>query len=130
MERGQWDGGDADVTMEVDEQIDWLDWFLGACEQLADGGRLPHQNAHNQLRDGIWEFKHWDLRVSFYDTDGSGEYSPLIDRDSYSRFTTRPWPDDFLQHLRLTTAFHKDVQQHHISLAATVRGEDLEHDRS
>lgn len=118
--------------LEPDEQIEWFDWFTAACEALADNGTLPHRQDHNQLLDGIWEIKHGVLRVSFFDTDGTGEYEPLIDYDSYSRFTTRPWPEDFCYYLRLTTAFEKTTPKTppaEIELAKTVRTEDLEHDR-
>ncbi|WP_421740692.1 hypothetical protein [Cellulomonas sp.] len=118
--------------LEADEQIDWFDWFMAACDGLADFGTLPHSHDHNQLLDGIWEIKHSVLRVSFFDTDGTGTYEPLIDRTPYSRFAARPWPDDFLYYLRLTTAFEKTTQKTppaEIELAKTVRTEDLEHDR-
>ncbi|MFS0700283.1 hypothetical protein AB6N24_09955 [Cellulomonas sp. 179-A 4D5 NHS] len=129
------EGGAADHVgdLEPDEQIRWYDWFMAACDGLAEYGTLPHRHDHNQLLDGIWEIKHSVLRITFFDTDGSGEYEPLIDSDSYSRFTTRPWPDDFLYYLRLTTAFTKTAPKAppaEIELAKTVRTEDLEHDRS
>lgn len=128
------EGGNADHVedLEPDEQILWFDWFTAACERLAQHGTLPHRHDHNQLRDGIWEIKHSVLRVTFFDTDGNGQDEPLIDHESYSRFATRPWPDDFLYYLRLTTAFEKTSQQTppaEIELAKTVRTEDLEHDR-
>lgn len=122
----------ASEVLEKDEQIDWRRWFVRACHRVATTGRPPHGDAHNQLQDGIWELKYWDLRVSFYDTDGSGVYVPLVDTESYSRFTTRPWPEDFLESLRLTTAFAKTGQKTdpaQIALAIDVREEDLEHDR-
>lgn len=119
--------------LELDEQIDWRRWFVQACRRIADDGHPPHRDAHNQLRDGIWELKHWQLRVSFYDTDGSGRYEPLIDDALHSRFKTRPWPQDFEENLRLTTAFGKTGQKTEpaqIQLAIDVREEDLEHDRT
>lgn len=119
-------------VLEPDEQIRWFDWFTAVCEGLADHGSLPHRDDHNQLLDGIWEIKHGVLRVTFFDTDGTGDYEPLIDPTPYSRFTTRPWPEGFLYYLRLTTAFEKTTQKTppaQIHLAKIVRKEDLEHDR-
>jgi hypothetical protein len=118
--------------LEADEQIDWFDWLIAACDGLAHYGWLPHRHAHNQLLDGIWEIKHSVLRISFFDTDGTGKYEPLIDRESYPPPATRPWPDDFDYYLRLTTAFTKTSAKTpptEIALAKTVRTEDLEHDR-
>jgi hypothetical protein len=118
--------------LEPDEQVDWHHWFIAACELLANTGHLPHRDAHNQLLDGIWEIKHGSLRVSFYDTDGRGNHTPKINRDGYSRFTTRPWPEDFDEYLRLTTAFPKTGRRtppSEIVSAQQVREEDLEHDR-
>ena len=122
----------ADGAFESDEQVEWFDWFLSACEGLANTGYLPHRDAHNQLHDGIWELKHSVLRVSFFDTDGNGNYSPKIDRVSYSSLSTRPWPEDFDYYLRLTTAFQKTGRNpppDAIQLAKQVRTEDLTHDR-
>lgn len=126
-------GAQDGVAYEADEQLEWRDWFLAACRHIARKGRPPHRDAHNQLQDGIWELKHWDLRVSFYDTDGSGTYEPTVDHASYGRLVTRPWPDNFEEFLRLTTTFPKTGQKtppEEIALAIQVREEDLAHDRT
>lgn len=127
---GSWHPDYASEEIPADEQIDFLYWFTSACNQIATNGQPPHNQSFNQLQNGIWEIKHWDVRVSFYDTDGSGEYQPLIDYDSYrGLYASRPWPDDFDEYLRLTTAFTKSVQKAHIELAQEVREEDLQHDQ-
>ena len=131
LESGTWATRD-EALQEPDEQISWRSWFVAACEFLAETGWPPHGNPYNQLQDGIWELKHQVLRVPFYDTDGCGNSTPKIDYDSYSRFTTRPWPEDFDEFLRLTTAFEKTTQKtdpREIQLALTIREEDLDHDR-
>ncbi|MDQ4491132.1 hypothetical protein RBS60_13090 [Sinomonas sp. ASV486] len=120
---------EAKEELAPDEQVSCYHWFLRAAQKLARTGKPIHKDSYNQLRDGIWELKHANLRISFYDTDGSGHYDPLIDRESYGPWTTRPWPDDFLEFLRLTTAFEKLHQPEHITLAKQVRKEDLAHDQ-
>jgi hypothetical protein len=135
MKSGTWEPGlDNSIEeehLEPDEQITEYSWFIRACSHIASTGEPIYNHSYNQLQEGIWEIKHYKLRISFYDTDGSGEYEPLIDYDSYEgTFATRPWPQDFLEYLRLTTAFKKSEQDEHIALAPIVRTEDLEHDRT
>lgn len=131
MAAGAWAPG-VENGLEPDEQVSWTDAFFAACEHLADTGSPIYAASFNQLRDGIWELKHWDLRVSFYDTDGHGNHTPVVDRDSYPRYANRPWPDGFDENLRLTSAFQKrgqKAEERHMAFANQVREEDLEHDR-
>lgn len=129
MKSGSW-APEGEEQLEADEQINCYAWFVKACKKIATTGEPIHRQSFNQLQNGIWELKHYRLRISFYDTDGSGDYEPLIDRDSYKgTFASRPWPEDFEEYLRLTTAFGKANQDEHIILAQEVREEDLEHDR-
>lgn len=131
MRTGAWSPEEEDDELEADEQITCYSWFLKACKKIANTGQPVHRHSFNQLQNGIWELKHINLRISFYDTDGTGNYEPFIDRDSYKgTYASRPWPDGFDEYLRLTTAFGKLSQDRHIVLAQEVREEDLEHDRN
>lgn len=120
------------AELPPDEQVASWHWFIAASERIADTGEPPHGRTHNQLQDGIWELKHLALRLTFFDTDGKGKDEPLIDRESYSRFQQRPWPEGFEEYLRLTTGFVKRSQKtppKEIGFARLVRKEDLDHDR-
>lgn len=119
------------IDQEPDEQVRWHDWFVAACEYLAETGDPPHRS-YNQLMDGMWEIKHASLRVSFYDTDGSGHFTPKVDRTMLGPYEHRAWPEDFAEVLRLTSAFEKTGQKtnpREIGFAKLVRMEDAAHDR-
>ena len=132
LEAGKWEPEERDQQATPDEQIKAREWFLSACKMFAETGDLPHRPvSHNQLWDGIWEIKHHDMRVTFYDHDGQGGCDPKIDRIGQSAFRPPPLPE-FDPLVRLATAFAKDSQktpQPHIDEALDVREEDLNHDR-
>lgn len=124
----------ADNTdLQPDEQIDNYAWFMEAFRHIAETGRpLRARGQHNQLRDSVWEFKRYTVRITFFDTDGSGCDDPYINYDPASPYG-REWPDDFYGCLRLATGFIKTTQQTletEINRALHVRKEDLRHDRS
>jgi len=128
LERGEWERERAE-NLAPDEQLTFRDWFYAALFSIADDGLPPH-GGYNQLRDGIWEIKHWDVRVTFFDTDGTGTYLP---KTTQGGFWNPSWPDDFEPFLRLSTVFDKTGQkagEGNIRLAIQVREEDLAHDRT
>lgn len=116
-----------------DEQVGLWEWFLEACDRIAQRGDPPPGRSYNQLEDGVWELKHRAARVTFFDTDGSGADDPTIDYDSYVGFQSpRPWPNDFEDILRLSTGFMKRAQKtppKEIGFARLARQEDLRHDK-
>jgi len=120
-------------TLSPDEQVKVHKWLLTAVEHFANFGELPHVGDWNQLTQGIWEIKHWDLRVSFFDTDGEGNYTPKItERIHTGGGGYCPLPD-FDDYVRLGTVFIKTTaktQKHDIEFAQQVRDEDLAHDRN
>lgn len=124
---------DAAPDLHPDEQVGHLDWIMAALERFAEEGDLPGPRDHNQLRDGIWEIKRFNLRIAFFDTDGEGGYDEKIDFDGGSPWSPPDLPE-FDEYLRLATAFVKPPSQrttplHEIQLAKQVRDEDVAHDR-
>jgi len=123
---------DGVAPLSPDEQVKAHSWLLAAIEHFANHCEFPHVGDRNQLMQGIWEIKHWDLRVSFFDTDGEGNYSPKItERIHTGGGGYCPLPD-FDDYVRLGTVFIKvtaKTRKHEIDSAIQVREEDLEHDR-
>ena len=127
LEQGAWEREHA-ADLPKDEQLQFRDWFLEAVWSIADEG-LPPNGGYNQLRDGVWEIKHWDVRVTLFDTDGEGNYFPKIEERG---LWSVPWPE-FDEYLRLSTVFDKvgeKAGEHNVQLAIDVREEDLAHDRT
>lgn len=101
-----------------------------AINDLAEGRELP-ANRYNELRDGIWELKSGDVRVSFYDTDGSGNYTPKFGTVTHTHWRKIIELPDFDDFIRLGHSFPKQSKtttESDIALTKTVRLEDLSHD--
>lgn len=93
----------------------------------------------NALRDGIWEFKEGEKRVSFFDTDGRGGFQP---KKKFKDQTVADFPDDedwdipsFDKEIRLGHCFGKPwgqrlTEQADLDETVRVREEDLSHDRA
>lgn len=106
--------------------------FLAEIQHIADYGEPAE--SFNYLQDGIWEIKVSSLRVSFYDTDGRGNFDPKVSEPftNYQGKNEYPFPDDFEDYLRVGHYFGKDRQktsQHDLMMCTQVREEDLEQDR-
>lgn len=133
LRQGEWP--DPETTdLPKDAQISLRSKIRALIKMLANEGRLPVQN-FNKLREGIWEMKHSDVRLTFYDTPGDGTWTPK-DGDVAFDWQQKPfYPQlpDFDEFLRLGHAFEKpeDVQktpEHDIAESLRVRMEDLGHD--
>lgn len=105
--------------------------LLAHVNQLANEGDLPG-SAYNRLEEGVWELKVESVRVTFYDTDGAGGWSPKygerVGMGSWARWEL----PDFDEFLRLGHCFAKETQStppDDIRASCTVREEDVEHDR-
>lgn len=102
-----------------------------AIDDLAEGRELA-SNRYNELRDGIWELKSGDVRVSFYDTDGAGQFTPksgAVTQTHWRKIIELP---DFDDYIRLGHCFPKQSRataESDITLTKTVRLEDLSHDK-
>jgi hypothetical protein len=123
-------GGASALTR--DEQIKAHAWFVAEVEYFADTGTMHRRSNWNQLRDGIWEFKRHEVRVSFYDTDGRGRYVPkTVPREPMAGGGYCPLPE-FDEFIRLGTVFEKltaRTPEPELRFARQVREEDLAHDR-
>lgn len=131
LELGKWNPK-IGRKLPQDEQVSMFAWVLAACDHFANYGDFPGAKDHNQLREGIWEIKHFNIRISFYDTDGRGGYNPKIDLSGISNWGDPPRLPEFDDQIRLGTAFCKNskkTEPRDIHLAQVVRDEDLNHDR-
>src|SRR6478609_7858659 len=121
---------EGDGVSDADAQVSTRSWFLAVCEAFAETGEMPRRD-YNMLRDGFWEFKHLDFRVSFYDTDGYGNYQPkLQERHPLAGGGYFPLPD-FDEIVRLGHPFFKETPrtpESELRTAAAIREEDLSHD--
>lgn len=99
-----------------------------AIKAFAAGRRLPYQR-YNRLRDGVWEFKARNARLSFYDTDGEGCYIPKLGEDAgYWSGIELPAFDD---NIRLGHGFFKNsgkTSPGDINMTLKVREEDIGRD--
>ncbi len=106
--------------------------LLAHVKQLAEEGELP-PGAYNRLDEGIWELKVEAIRVTFYDTDGAGNWSPKYgDRVDVWGGSRWELPEDFDEFLRLGHCFAKETQRtpaDDIEASCAMREEDVSHDR-
>lgn len=116
-----------------DTQIDPYDWVITALGRFARTGKFPPGKTYNQLRDGIWEIKPYNLRLAFFDTDGRGNFAPKINWDGQTHWKPPELPE-FDRIIRLAQGFTKHSNSFktdaEISLARKIRDEDLRHDKS
>lgn len=123
------------VIVNEEEQVDEYlprdaSHVKAAIKDFAEGRELP-SNRYNKLRDGIWEFKSGDVRVSFYDTDGAGGFTPKFGTVKQTHWRTIVELPEFDDSIRLGHCFPKQSRttaESDIALTKTVRLEDLSHD--
>ncbi len=137
MARGEWTEDPELEEIPDDAQITHAQKFIAGIEFFAEYGYPNTRYCNvNSLRDGVWEFKLGSVRISFFDTDGTGAYTAKLkirdirDADFEDDFWWIPRFDEFL---RLGHCFGKNSQvtsEQDLDTAETVRKEDLAHDRS
>lgn len=134
LKAGKWDRADSDLP--ADEQISDYHWFLTALKHWANYGEPIYRNAAKHLDGGVWEFRHSDKRLTFYDTDGRGGYSaklPISDHAQADVPGSQYWEIPlFDEQIRLGHAFTKVGQKtpgKDLDAMKAVREEDLSHDR-
>lgn len=138
MAEGNWNEDPDFLAPPPDEtQITQVEKLRTGIEFLAENG-YP-QNAYctvNDLDDGIWEFRLGKIRVSFFDTEGDGVYTPKLRIQKQEHADTADdfwWLPDFDSFIRLGHCFGKNSQQTEpadISETLRVREEDVAHDRN
>ncbi len=134
LRTGAWDA--PDEAAPSDEQISDYHWFLNAIRHWANTGEPVYRGAVNALEDGVWEFRHCDKRLTFFDTDGKGAYTPKLPIRSHadseapnSQYWHIPYFD---QQIRLGHAFTKVSQKtlaRDLLESRDTRKEDLAHDQ-
>lgn len=131
LRSSSWDSGES-----ADERIDDYSWFLNAIRHWANTGEPVYRGAVKALNDGMWEFRHGDKRLTFYDTNGRGGYTakrPIHDRADADAPDSAYWQiPNFDLLVRVGHAFTKRSQKtpaSDLAAAAVVRQEDLSHDR-
>jgi hypothetical protein len=137
MSAGRWEEDPNFENAPDDEQIRQTSKMRAGIEFFAQYG-YPQASACNvnALDDGVWEFKLGRVRISFFDTDGQGNYTPkarVLDiRDSDFPEDDYWWVPLFDDQIRLGHCFGKTTQQTEpadIARTLRVREEDLSHDR-
>jgi len=127
-----WRTDAAEAGLAPDEQVRAHAFLLATIRHFADTGEFAHWTDRRPLRDGIWEIKRLHLRLSFYDTDGAGGYTPKYANRLPMAGGGRFEIPEFDEFIRLGTAFGKTGRQtppHELALATLIREEDLAHDR-
>jgi len=131
LKEGSW-APDEPAPLHADDQVKLRSLLLAAIRYFADNGEFHGNGDYNQLLRGIWEIKRWHIRITFFDTDGHGNYTPKTsERIHTGGGGYCPLPD-FDEYIRLGTVFEKTTSQtprHQIDAANQIRDEDLAHDK-
>lgn len=112
-----------DVPPPDTAQPSFLTDLLIFIKEIADG-YMPRSGALNYLTEGIWELKRETIRITFYDTDGSGNFHG----HQHMRFLE----DQFYSILRLGHSFVKQsakTSEEDIFQAIQTRKEDIDYDK-
>jgi hypothetical protein len=112
-----------DVPPPDTAQPSFLTNLMIFIKEIADG-YMPRAGALNYLTEGIWELKRETIRITFYDTDGSGNFHG----HQHKRFLE----DQFYSILRLGHSFVKQsarTSQEDIFQALQTRKEDIDYDK-
>lgn len=131
LRSGMWADPEAEVLPD-EYQPRLRTRLLAHVTQLAQDGELP-PHAFNRLDDGIWELKVESIRMTFFDTDGAGNWTPKMG-GRIETWDGHRWdlPEDFDEYIRLGHCFAKEGQKtppEHIEASCTMREEDVYHDR-
>ena len=134
LKKGAWHRHDE--SEPLDEQISDYHWFLNAITHWAKTGEPVYRGAVNALEDGVWEFRHGDRRLTFFDTDGKGSYTAKLQIRSHEESEapdSEYWHIPYFDHqIRLGYAFTKVSQKtlpRDLHESQETREEDLAHDR-
>lgn len=138
MVAGEWTEDPDLEDVPDDAQISQADKLRVGIEFFAEHGYPNNRYCTlNALRDGIWEFKKGRVRISFFDTDGEGNFAP---KSKIQDRREADFPDDeahwqipqFDPLIRLGHCFGKTTEkteEEDIIMTLQVREEDIAHDR-
>lgn len=105
-------------------QPSFLTDLIVFIKEIADGYQ-PRAGALNYLTEGIWELKRETIRITFYDTDGSGNF--------HGHYNKKFLEAQFYPILRLGHSFVKHsakTSQEDIQQALLTRKEDMDYDKA
>jgi hypothetical protein len=136
LEEGAWVADPEHVPPADDEQIHDYYSLIANIEFLGVEGRPRNRGCVNFLVDGIWEFKQYTRRLTYWDTPGDGTFTPkdkIDDRRTISGPETPDywWYPHMDAQIRLGCAWPKTGQsapQEGIDEARLIRSEDCAHD--
>lgn len=116
-----------------DAQFDVYDQLIGIIDAIASGGEV-FDDEFNYLHHGIWEIKHANVRISFYETDGMGSISTdsgEIKGTNRQGYTIWYFPelDDIVRLGHCWEKLGRRAGDQNIISATKFRSEDVRHDR-
>lgn len=114
-------------------QVNIFHRLLAKIKRFADGHELKRGDT-KPLQDGIFEFRHDAVRISFYDTTGDGSYTPKVANWACGWDGKRFYypPTNFDPDVRLGHSFEKVGEKtlpEDIMQCSKTREEDLSHDK-
>lgn len=121
------------------DQIHDYAYLLKKIQHVVEFGEPSTRTDVNDLDDGVWEFKHSNRRLSYWDTPGDGTFTPKPRVKDFNSTTPGKFhPDDKWWYpemdavLRLGCAWEKDddlAPPEKVQEALKIREEDAAHDR-
>ncbi|MBH0023811.1 hypothetical protein [Salinibacterium sp. SWN248] len=130
------DGLEEETLPDFDGPARLLEGLEDKIWALCTGEDLPLA-AYNYLHDGIWELREKNVRLTYYDTDGIGNFSPKSGERKWAmgQGKNRNFyiPEEMDKFIRLGHWFKKIGQktdEADLQNSYQVRVEDLEHDKN
>ncbi|MDP1712406.1 MAG: hypothetical protein Q8K86_08115 [Candidatus Nanopelagicaceae bacterium] len=130
-----WPSGCAELVHPDAEAIDEYYKITEMLEHLVKTGTPQYEGASKYLKEGIWEVRHYRVRLPYFDVDENGENIPKAPHDDRRIVDPDGLDDDWWKYphmdqtIRLTHGFIKsgDTAPEQYELAIQIRNEDLEH---
>lgn len=124
---------DDPLTTDIpdEEQITDYDRLVEVMREVARAGEPTRNNQLNYLEEGLWEFKHGNKRIAFFDTDEAGGHTPqgkCSMADSPAPESSYWWLPTLAPVLRVTNGWIKTddlAPPADMALAKQIRLEDL-----
>ncbi|WP_336653178.1 MULTISPECIES: hypothetical protein [unclassified Leucobacter] len=122
------------MELPDEAQINIFHRLIAKIRRFGDGRPLSRTD-FNELEDGLFEFKHDVVRISFYDTDGNGRFTPKagVWYTEWDNSRACALPEDLEEDVRLGYSFEKVSAQtlpEDLEKCKQVRREDIAHDQA